>query len=197
MPKPRLAKRLSLIAVPALSMPTPARVAAENFSVARFPGTVNLSLCRLPAPGYNLQVVARTFSDTFLSCTLLFSAACCLTGCAAAMGPGYVVEKQEIQVSYLAQQEPHVHVIAEYHLRNTGIRELDSLDVHLPGRRFRPAEFTVLWAGAELPLATSAANARDTILRFPKPWPMGDAGTIRFEYDLRSATAQEGALAFS
>jgi hypothetical protein len=178
-------------------MPTPARIAAENLPVARFPYTANLSLCRLPAPGYNLQVVARTFSDAFLSCTLLFSAACCLAGCAAAMGPGYVVEKQEIQVSFLPQPEPHLRVIAEYHLRNTGIRELDSLDVHLPGRRFRPAEFTVLWKGAELPLATSAANARDTILRFPKPWSMGDAGTIRFEYDLRSATAQEGALAFS
>ena len=113
------------------------------------------------------------------------------------MGPGYIVEKQEIQVSFLPQPEPHVHVVAEYHLKNTGIRELDSLDVHLPGRRFRPAEFTVLWDGAELPLATSVANARDTILRFPKPWAMGDSRTMQFVYDLRSATAQEGALGFS
>ena len=141
--------------------------------------------------------MTRSFAATLFSCTLLFVAVCGLAGCAASWGPGYIVEKQEIQVSFLAHPEPHVHVVAEYHLRNTGIRELDSLDVHLPGRRFRPAEFTVLWDGAELPLATSAVNARDTILRFPKTWPMGDTRTLQFAYDLRSATAQEGALGFS
>jgi hypothetical protein len=141
--------------------------------------------------------VARSFTGTLFPCTLLFCAACCLAGCAASLGPGYIVEKQEIQVSFLPQPEPHVHVVAEYHLRNTGIRELDSLDVRLPGRRFRPAEFTVSWDGGELPLATSVANARDTILRFPKTWPVGDSRTIQFAYDLRSATTQEGALGFS
>jgi len=62
---------------------------------------------------------------------------------------------------------------------------------------FVPLNLQFFWDGAELPLATSVANARDTILRFPKPWPMGDARTVRFEYDLRSATAQEGALGFT
>jgi hypothetical protein len=146
---------------------------------------------------YNLQVVARPFTANFLSYTLLFCAAGCLAGCAASLGPGYIVEKQEIGVSFLPQSEPHVHVVAEYHLKNTGTRELDSLDVRLPGRRFRPTEFTIFWDGTVLPLATSVANARDTILRFPKPWPVGDARTVRFEYDLRSATAQEGALGFT
>ena len=146
---------------------------------------------------YNLQVVARSFTANFLSYTLLFCAVCCLAGCAASLGPGYIVEKQEIRVSFLPQSESHVHVVAEYHLKNTGTRELDSLDVRIPGRRFRPTEFTIFWDGAVLPLATSVANARDTILRFPKPWPVGDARTVRFEYDLRSATAQEGALGFT
>jgi hypothetical protein len=146
---------------------------------------------------YNLQVVERSDTGTSLSCSLLFCAVFCLAGCAASLGPGYIVEKQEIQVSFLPQSEPHVHVVAEYHLRNTGTRDLDSLDVRLPGRRFRPTEFTILWDGAELPVATSLANARDTILRFPKPCPIGDARTVRFEYDLHSATALEGALGFT
>jgi hypothetical protein len=132
-----------------------------------------------------------------LSYFLLFFAACGLAGCAAVLGPGYIVEKQEIQVSFLTQPDPHVHVVAEYHLRNTGIRELDFLDVRLPGRRFRPAEYAILWDGAELPLATSAANARDTILRFPKPWATGESRTIQFAYDLRSATIQQSASGFS
>jgi hypothetical protein len=108
-----------------------------------------------------------------------------------------MVEKQEIQVSFLPQPQPHIHIVAEYHLKNTGIRGLDFLDVHLPSRRFRPTDYTILWDGAELPLASSTASARDTLLQFPKPWPIGVARTIQFTYDLHSATAQEGALGFS
>ncbi len=158
---------------------------------------MNLVFAGLLLPRYNLQVVAPSSTRRSPSLTLLFCVACCLAGCAASLGPGYVVEKQEIRVSFLAQPEPHVHVVAEYHLKNTGIRELESLDVRLPGRRFRPAEFTILWDGAELPLATSAANTRDTFLRLRDPWSMGATHTIQFAYDLRSATAQEGALGFS
>jgi hypothetical protein len=141
--------------------------------------------------------VLRSTTGTFLSCTLLFCAACCLAGCTASLGPGYIVQKQEIQVSFLPQPEPHVHVVAEYHLKNTGIRELDSLDVHLPSRRFRPTDYTILWEGAELPLAPSTANARDTLLRFPKPWSVDASRTIQFSYDLHAAAAREGSLGFS
>ena len=88
-------------------------------------------------------------------------------------------------------------MVAEYHLRNTGIHELDSLDVHLPGRRFRPTDYMISWDGSELPLATSDANARDTILRFPKIWSMGGTGTLRLQYDLRSAALQQGTLGLS
>ena len=158
---------------------------------------MNLVFAGLVLPRYNLQVVARSSTRPFLSLTLLFCVASCLAGCAASLGPGYIVEKQEIQVSFLAQPEPHVHVVAEYHLINTGIRELESLDVHLPGRRFRPTDFAISWDGAELPLASSTVNTRDTLLRFPKPWPIGDVRTIQFTYELHSATISEGALGFS
>ncbi len=150
----------------------------------------------LPLP-VTIFIVLRASTPAFFSFTLLFSVACGLAGCTAALGPGYIVEKQEIQVSFLPQPQPHIHIVAEYHLKNTGIRELDFLDVHLPSRRFRPTDYTILWDGAELPLASSTANARDTLLQFPKPWPIGDARTIQFTYDLHSATAQEGALGFS
>jgi hypothetical protein len=140
--------------------------------------------------------VARSPIGPFLFLTPLLGSACCLAGCAASLGPGYTVEKQEIQVSFVEQPEPHVHIVAEYHLKNTGIRELDSLDVHLPGRRFRPVDYTISWDGSELPLAISDANARDTILRFPKIWSLGGTETLRLQYDLRSAL-QQGALGLS
>jgi hypothetical protein len=150
----------------------------------------------LPLP-VTIFIVLRASTPPFFSFTFLFCVACGLAGCSGALGPGYIVEKQEIQVSFLPQPQPHIHIVAEYHLKNTGIRELDFLDVHLPSRRFRPTDYTILWDGTELPLATSTANARDTLLQFPKPWPIGDARTLQFTYDLRSATAQEGALGFS
>ena len=62
-----------------------------------------------------------------------------LAACTAPLGRGYIVEKQEIQASFLALPEPHIRVVTEYHLRNTGNQNLDSVDVRLPGRRFRAA----------------------------------------------------------
>lgn len=123
--------------------------------------------------------------------------ACFLGACAASLGPGYLVDKQEIQISFARQPQPHIHVVAEYHLRNTGIRELDSLDVRLPGRRFRASDFTVLWNGAELPQSTSAGNPRDTLLSFPKPWAIGENRIIQFTYDLHSTTVPQAGSGFS
>src|SRR6516164_7797060 len=82
-------------------------------------------LCR-----YN-QPVVRFVS--FLAAALAAVAiACWLLGCAASLGPGYVVETQEIRVSFEAEPQPVIHVAAEYRLTNTGNQPLDSLDVRLP-----------------------------------------------------------------
>ena len=115
-----------------------------------------------------------------------------LAACTAPLGRGYIVEKQEIQASFLALPEPHIRVVTEYHLRNTGNQNLDSLDVRLPGRRFRAADFSILWDGSPLSSAPSAENPRDTVLRFPAAWTIGAGHTVQITYDLLSTGVQEG-----
>jgi len=89
--------------------------------------------------------VARSSKSSSLFVLFLLGVACWSASCATSLGPGYVVEMQQVQVSFVPQAEPRIHVIAEYHLKNTGNQVLDSLDVRLPGRRFNPAELAVLW----------------------------------------------------
>lgn len=165
---------------------------------------VNLELCGVALRRYNLlvstldgQVRQRSSVSSFLLTIQLMVVACCLSSCATRFGPGYVVEKQEIQVSFVSQPEPHLHVVAEYHLKNTGIQVLNFLNVRLPGRRFNPAELTVLWDGAPIGLTPSADNPRYTTLSFSRPWTIGDAHTMRFVYDIRSDPEQQGSIGFS
>ena len=62
---------------------------------------------------------------------LVGCAGCWLVGCAAPLGPGYVVQQQEIRVNILALVQPVIQVSAEYRLQNTGNQALDSLDVRM------------------------------------------------------------------
>jgi len=113
-------------------------------------------------------VVARSSKSSSLFVLFLLGAACWSASCATSLGPGYVVEKQQVQVSLVSQAEPRIHVIAEYHLRNTGNQVLDSLDVRLPGRRFNSAELAVLCDGEAIPQTPSADNPRDNASSFPR-----------------------------
>jgi hypothetical protein len=141
--------------------------------------------------------VARSTKSSSLFVLFLLGVACWSSSCATSLGPGYVVEKQQVQVSFVSQAEPRIRVIAEYHLKNTGNQVLDSLDVRLPGRRFNPTELTVLWDGASIPQTPSEDNPRDTLLRFPEPWAIHSRHIIRFAYDIRSNSAEQRAIAFS
>ena len=141
--------------------------------------------------------MARPRSTRLLSRALLICAVWGLAGCAASLGPGYVVEQQSIQVTFLSQPEPRIHVAAEYHLKNIGNQELDSLDVRLPGRRFQPTAVSITWDGAALSPSPSPDNPRDTLLKFPTSWPIGTGRTIQLAYDINSSSSQEGSMVFT
>jgi len=141
--------------------------------------------------------VVRSSRSSSLFVFFVLGVACCSASCATSLGPGYVVEKQQVQVSFVSQTEPRIHVIVEYHLKNTGNQVLDSLDVRLPGRRFNPAELAVLWDGAAIPQTPSVDNPRDTLLRFPEPWTVNSRHIIRIAYDIRSDSTEQPSIGFS
>ena len=139
----------------------------------------------------------RSSTTLLISAVLLSCAALLLAACAAPLGPGYIVEKQEIRVSFSPEPEPTIHLAAEYHLKNTGTQELSALDVRLPGRRFHPDNLTISWDGAALPHDVSPENPRNLQLRFPQSWTVSARHTLQFSYELSSANSAQGALGFS
>ena len=141
---------------------------------------------------------------SFLAAALAAVAiACWLLGCAASLGPGYVVETQEIRVSFAAEPQPVIHVSAEYRLTNTGNQPLDSLDVRLPGRRFRPQAIEASWDGNTPVGSLPRENPRDTRFRLPQPWKIGETHTLKFSYaipathEISPGAAESEALGFA
>lgn len=124
-------------------------------------------------------------------------AGCWLAGCAAPIGPGYVVQQQAIRVDFLPHPQPVIQISAEYRLQNTGNQPLDSLDVRMPGRRYHPASLQVSWDGAALAQNVSPDNPRDTELRFSPLWKIGEAHTLKFSYQISAAQTGDNSLGFS
>src|SRR5579859_2151058 len=195
MPKLLLAKNHAIITAPDLF--TFAAVAANPSIPASSPMSRNLILFSCLLRRYNEQAVTRSSPTLLLSAVLLSCAALWLAACAAHFGPGYVVEKQEIRVSFSPTPVPSIHIAAEYHLKNTGTQELSALDVRLPGRRFHPADLAISWDGLQLAHDVSPEDPRDVQLRFPQAWPVGASRTLQFSYNLVSANSADAAIGFS
>jgi hypothetical protein len=141
--------------------------------------------------------VARPTPSSFVAALTFFAAACWLSACATPLGPGYIVEKQEVRVTFLPQPQPLIHVTADYRLKNTGNQQLDTLTVRLPGRRFNPGPLAVSCDGVSLPFLSAPENPRDTLIRFANPWSIGAGHQLQFAYDIRSASAAEESFSFS
>src|SRR5260370_30055233 len=62
---------------------------------------------------YNEQVVARFVSGLLPSAVVVVSTAYCFAACAAPLGPGYIVEKQEIRVTFVPRPEARIRIAAE------------------------------------------------------------------------------------
>ena len=122
----------------------------------------------------------------------------CGAGCAAAFGPGYSIEKQEISVQFLPQPQPVIHLDAEYRLRNNGNKTLGYLELRLPGRRrFHFADPRVEWDARLTALSPSQDNPRNVQLNFPEPWTISTIHTLRLSVDYQAAAPGETNLSFA
>jgi hypothetical protein len=134
----------------------------------------------------------------FLLLMLLAVAGIGAAACTAALGPGYTIEKQEVRVHFVAEPEPRILLEADYQLRNSGNQPLSSLQLRLPGRRrFHVGTAHADWDGAVLAFETSLSNARDTLLRFPEPWPISVRHTLRLSAEIQQPAAGEPSLNFA
>jgi hypothetical protein len=171
---------LSASAAAAASAPNLARPLASTLCAA-IPRHYNAFVARTPPEPVSPFAVSLTF----------LLAVYWLAGCATPFGPGYAVRQQKIQVRFSPQPQPRLEITAEYQLENTGNQPLDSLDVRLPGRRYRPGAFQISWDRAPLAHKVSPDNPRDTELRFPQLWKVGEIHTLELSYELASATLED------
>jgi hypothetical protein len=136
---------------------------------------------------------SRLFLLLVLGGAVYFTAAC-----AAALGPGYSIDKQEIRVQFVSAPEPLIRVDAEYRLRNDGNQPLSSLELRLPGRRrFHFVDPHAEWDAAALPFQTSPANPRNALLTFPQPWTVSAVHSLHLSVEYQRAEASETTLSFT
>lgn len=112
-----------------------------------------------------------------------------LAACTVPLGPGFNIEQQSFEVRLLADAPARLHVRAIYRLRNTGNRDLSSMEVLLPdagsaGRR----DLRVFLDGRELAAPSpAAAQSRSIQVPFDPPWPQKQRRELVLEYDLAPA----------
>jgi hypothetical protein len=107
------------------------------------------------------------------------------SGCAVALGPGYTVEKQRIEVTYRAETPGQVAVRAWYELKNTGTKPLERIDVDPPTEDlFAPQDLRIEWRGK----AMNEASAKDEEghIRVPlgASWSVQESGEFVVAYNL-------------
>jgi hypothetical protein len=129
---------------------------------------------------------------------LLASVGFWAVGCTAALGPGYTIEKQELRVHFLPGTEPKILLEADYQLRNSGNQPLSSLELRLPGRRrFHIGAARAGWDGAVLAFESSSDNPRNTLLKFPGPWPVTSRHTLHLSAEIQQPDPGEHSLSFA
>jgi hypothetical protein len=118
--------------------------------------------------------------------------------CTAAFGPGYSIEKQEMQVQFVGGLPPAIHIDAAYHLRNNGNQPLTSLELRLPGRRrFHFVDPLAEWDGHSIPFGTSPDNPRNVILTFPEVWAVSSNHTLHLSVEYQPAPPGENTFSFA
>jgi hypothetical protein len=142
-------------------------------------------------------VASPAHSRLFL-CPLLIATGYWAASCAAAFGPGYTIDKQEVRVHFGAVQQPNIRVEAEYRLRNTGNQPLTLVEVRLPSRRrFHLSDLHAEWDSQAVALNPSPANPRNVQVTFSQAWPIVGSHTFHISLELHTADSTESALSFS
>jgi hypothetical protein len=104
--------------------------------------------------------------------------------CVAPFGPGYSIVKQDVRVRFDPAQQPRIFVEGEYQLRNTGNQPLSSVELRLPWpRRFLFREPHAKWDNADVALAVSPSNLRNTLLKLPGSWAVSATHTLHLSVE--------------
>ena len=138
----------------------------------------------------------RPVTSRVLVPALAILAAWMASGCAAAFGPGYTIEKQRIEVSYSRQTADRVSVRARYSVKNIGTKPLNALDLQPPDSEIiQPRDLRVEWRGKTLEVPAPAADQIENEIRVPLQgsWEIGETGEFIVSYDVKISPDQAAA----
>jgi len=129
---------------------------------------------------------------------LLAAASYCAAGCAASLGPGYTIVKQQVTVQFVPAPQPVIRIEGVYQLKNTGNQPLTSIELRLPGRRrFHFSDPNAQWDKTTLTFAASPDNPRNVLLTLPQPWSVSSQHTLRLSVEYQRPGSGETALRFT
>ena len=133
----------------------------------------------------------------------LFFIILALSGCSVALGPGYSVQKQNLELRFVPSPEPHLAIRSTYQLVNSGNRPLQSIRIVVPpAEAFRRAMTVAEWNGQrineQLLGAAASTDIGDTIeLRWNDSWNPKQKRTMVLSYELSSGSHLGSFLAVS
>jgi len=113
-----------------------------------------------------------------------------LSACSGALGPGYVIQKQNIELHFVSSPEPHLAIRCTYGLLNSGNQPLHTFRIVLPpADAFHRGATSAQWDGHSIAVQNvslaSPSDIGDTVeLRLSEPWPVKHKRTLTLDYEL-------------
>ena len=122
----------------------------------------------------------RALSFIFLVASWSFVA-----GCTSSFGPGYIINKQDIDVHFDPGPPPHIATKSSYELTNSGTQPLSVLELRLPGkRRFKTSNVELTWDGQALNTEQSPDNPRNALVKLPQSWQVSGRHSLHIAMSL-------------
>ena len=120
---------------------------------------------------------------------LLFLVTCWsfAAGCSSSFGPGYIINKQDIDVHFDPGPPPHIAIKSSYELTNNGTRPLSVLELRLPGKqRFKTSSIELTWDGQALSSEPSPDYPRNTLVQLPHTWTVSGRHSFHIAMNLQT-----------
>ena len=124
-------------------------------------------------------------------------------GCALALGPGYTIQKQNLELRFIPSPQPHLAVHGAYQLVNSGNQPLEAISISLPPTEAFHRQGTIAhWNNQSVSVheirPASLSEQGDTIeLRWPEAWRHKQKRTLILDYELSSGSHLGSFLAVS
>src|SRR6202166_2990031 len=124
----------------------------------------------------------RALSFLFLVASWSF-----VVGCTSSIGPGYIINKQDIDVHFDPGPPPHIAIKSSYELTNNGTRPLSELELRLPAkRRFKSSNVELTWDGQALSSEPSPDYPRNTLVKLPQIWTVSARRSLHIAMNLET-----------